>query len=144
MKTFDRTAMIFAGATALFLASAANSIASAQAPTPSPTAKPAAPKNLKVFPADIPHDQLIGAMRSFTAALGVKCTHCHVGEDGKRETMDFASDAKQAKLTARLMITMTGRLNAQDFGVKDGAMPKVACFTCHRGAVKPLTGPPPA
>lgn len=146
MKQVDPARLIFAGAAALFLSAAASSIATAQAPTPAAPAAPAAAlqfKNLKVFPAGIPRDRLIGVMKSYTVSLGVKCTHCHVGEEGKRETMDFASDAKQAKLTARVMMAMTRRLNEQDFAVKDVTQLKVGCFTCHRGAVKPLTAPAP-
>jgi len=131
--------LILAGAAALFVTAAAF----AQAPTAGapPATKPSAFKNLKVFPAEIPRDRLIAIMKGYTVSLGVKCTHCHVGEEGKRETMDFASDAKQAKLTARLMMAMTRRLNEQDFAVKDMSQLKVTCFTCHRGAVKPLTAP---
>ena len=142
MKQVDRSKLILAGATALFAVAAASSIAPAQVPTPAPAASQF--KNLKIFPAAIPRDQLIGVMRSYTVSLGVKCTHCHVGEEGKRETMDFASDAKQAKLTTRIMMAMTRRLNEQDFAVKDFRESKVGCFTCHRGAVKPLTAPAPA
>ena len=54
-------------------------------------------------------------------------------------TFDFASDAKKEKVTARKMLVMVHRINEQDF--KDV---KVTCFTCHRGATKPLTAPPPA
>ena len=144
MQQLDRSKLIFAGAAALFLGSAANSIASAQVPTPPAAAKPSGFKNLKVFPAEIPRDRLIAIMRGYAEALGVKCTHCHVGEEGKRETMDFASDAKQAKLTARVMMAMNRRLNEDEFKVTDWRNNKIACFTCHRGAVKPLFAPAPA
>jgi cytochrome c peroxidase len=59
-------------------------------------------------------------------------------------TFDFASDAKKEKVTARKMLVMVHRINEQDFGVKDFKDVKVTCFTCHRGATKPLTAPPPA
>ena len=59
-------------------------------------------------------------------------------------TFDFASDAKKEKLVARKMLTMVHRINSEDFGVKDFKDVKVTCFTCHRGATKPLTAPPPA
>ena len=146
MKQVDRSKMILAGATALFLATAANSLASAQTPVAPPA--PAAPsqfKNLKVFPAAIPRDRLIMVMKTFTQSLGVRCSHCHVGEEGKPlSTFDFVSDAKQAKLTARLMMLMTRRINEQEFAVKDFTQSKITCFTCHRGAVKPLTAAPQA
>ncbi len=129
--------IILAGAAALFVTAAAFGQAT-------PPAKPAQHKNLKVLPADIPHDRLIAVMRGFTGALGVKCTFCHVGQDGKRETMDFASDANPHKDIARRMMAMTRRINEQDFGVADFTKSKVACFTCHRGAPEPLIVPPPA
>lgn len=135
---------LVAGATALVLGAAAFS------QVPPPAATPAGQhKNLKVLPADIPHDRLIAIMRSYTASLGVKCTFCHVGQDGKRETMDFASDANPHKLIARRMMTMTRRINEQDLGVTDFTKSKVTCYTCHRGASEPLTAaadpnaPPP-
>ena len=95
-------------------------------------------KNLKVFPADISRQQLLSNMKFFSQSLGVRCTHCHVGEEGKPlSTFDFASDDKQAKRTARKMLEMVHRINRDDFGVTDFAQVKVTCFTCHRGATKP-------
>jgi len=70
----------------------------------------------------------------------VRCTFCHVGEEGKPlSTFDFASDAKAKKLTARAMLQMARKLNKDEF---QGEM-KITCFTCHRGSTKPLTEPPP-
>jgi hypothetical protein len=136
-----RSRLILAVATATFLTAAASSLANGQAAKPEPAKAPAF-KNLKVFPADIPRDQLIGSMKTISASLGVKCTHCHVGVEGKRETMDFASDSKREKLVARSMMVMTRHINEKEFSVTDPAKPKVTCFTCHRGAAKPLTAPP--
>jgi len=129
--------MILAGAAALFLGAAA--FAQAPSVSPAPAAKPPAFKNLKIFPAEIPRERLIEIMRGYTVSLGVKCTFCHVGEEGKRETMDFASDANPHKNIARMMMAMTRRLNEQDFAVKDFTKLKVTCFTCHRGSPHPLT-----
>jgi hypothetical protein len=115
------------------------SVASAQTP---PTGQPAF-KNLKVFPQDITRDQLLSNMKFFAQSLGVRCTHCHVGEEGKPlSTYDFASDAKPTKLRARKMLAMVHRINSEDFGVINFANVKVTCFTCHRGSTKPLTAPP--
>ncbi len=52
--------------------------------------------------------------------------------------MDFASDAKQDKATARLMIRMTGTINKEYLAkvIDPDAMPEdkqVTCGTCHRG-----------
>jgi len=128
-------ALALAGSAALF----GVSMALAQSGPP-PGAPPPPPKNLQVFPKDTPRPELIANMRLFSKSLGVQCTHCHMGEEGK---MDFASDAKKEKLIARKMLLMTHRINEQDLGVKDFANVKVTCFTCHRGSTKPVEMPPP-
>ena len=132
---------------ALAAAAATFGVSMAVAQTAPPSGKPdlsfADPphKNLKVFPKDMPRVQLISNMKGFAQALGVRCTYCHVGEDGKPlSTFDFASDAKDKKLTARAMLLMAHQINEKDF---DGQM-KVTCFTCHRGSTAaPPTEPPP-
>lgn len=104
----------------------------AQQPLPAPDAakpKRPEPKNLKILKVSGP--ELITIMRSFNTALGVQCVHCHVQGD-------FASDEKPVKETARMMITMSHEIN-EKFG--DGKL-HVSCFTCHRGAVDPVTMPP--
>ena len=56
----------------------------------------------------------------------------------------FYLDAKPAKATARQMMKMVTALNAEVAGIGDPAPAggvKITCFTCHRGAVKPLTAP---
>jgi len=99
---------------------------------------PPPPQNLKVLPKDIARPALTAIMRGYTAALGVQCTHCHVEDNTKR-----ASDENPKKDIARKMIKMTMDINATYLqGVGDPALPdqpKVTCYTCHRGAVKPLT-----
>ena len=45
-------------------------------------------------------------MRTFTAGLGVMCTHCHVGTQADR-----AKDDKPEKATARKMIKMMMAIN---------------------------------
>ena len=101
-------------------------------------------KNLKVLPKDISGPELVKTMKFFSQSLGVRCTFCHVGEEGKPlSSFDFASDAKREKQTARKMLAMVHRINQEDFGVTDFSKVKVTCFTCHRGAKHPLTAPPP-
>lgn len=39
---------------------------------------PAKPENLQVLPKDMPTDSVVAVMRGITAALGVRCTFCHV------------------------------------------------------------------
>lgn len=100
----------------------------------------AAPTNLKVLPKDTPRPALTAIMRGYTAALGVQCNHCHVEDMAQR-----ASDDNPKKDIARKMIKMTMDINATYLaGVGTAAapdQPKVTCYTCHRGAVTPLTAP---
>lgn len=112
-------------------------------------------KNLKVFPQNIPREQLIAAMRSFSRGLGVRCNFCHAAAPAPSEELDFASDAKGEKEIARAMIRMTTRINsdiARLGGGDDGAAAahaaggegRVSCWTCHRGKEQPDMPPPPA
>ena len=88
---------------------------STQAPTQAPAAQAASPagfKNLKVLPRDLTCDQLLAIMRTFTRSLGVKCNTCHVVTATEpKEELDFASDAKNEKRVARVMIQMTRQIN---------------------------------
>lgn len=125
------------------------SVAMAQdLPPPSAALQPAYAvppyKNLKVFPKDISRADLLFNMKFFALSLGVRCTFCHVGGEGKPlSTFDFTSDAKEKKLTARKMLAMAHRINQQDFDqAEDPGVLKVTCYTCHRGSTKPLTAPP--
>ena len=128
--------LLAAGCAALLAA-----VATAQTPAPAPAAP--AFKNLQVLSKDITRDQLMQNMKFFAQSLGVRCVHCHVGEDGQPlSTFDFASDAKSEKRIARKMLVMVHRINEQDFGVKEFKNVKVTCYTCHRGSVDPLTAPP--
>ncbi|MDD3773105.1 MAG: c-type cytochrome [Weeksellaceae bacterium] len=96
-------------------------------------------KNLKILPKDISDDELKGVMQSFSGALGVKCSYCHVpGNDGK---MDFASDNNVHKITSRDMMKMTSKINKKYFGQKNPMTYSVNCFTCHQGETKPVTHP---
>lgn len=64
--------------------------------------------NTTVIPRDTPVQTVIGRMRNFSADLGVRCTHCHLGEEGKPlSTFDFASDEKRTKIVARDMISLS-------------------------------------
>ena len=113
-------------------------VAQTTPPAQAPFANPPY-KNLHVFPQDITRDQLISNMKLFSQSLGVRCTFCHVGEEGAPlSTLNFASDAKEKKLRAREMLQMAHRINTEEF---DGEM-RVTCFTCHRGSTKPARLPP--
>ena len=100
--------------------------------------------NLQVLPKTITRAELVPVMRGFALNLGIRCPHCHVGEGDDLSKFDFASDAKPAKAIARQMLRTVTVLNAQVGGIGEPApvgTAKITCFTCHRGAVKPLTGP---
>lgn len=96
--------------------------------------------NLQVLPKDIPRAELVATMRGFAGALGVRCTHCHVGPDDL-QGMDFATDEKPAKQTARTMLRMTRSINADFVGTlparDGGARQPVTCLTCHRRERRP-------
>ena len=103
-------------------------------------------KNLQVFPKDAPRDVVIAAMKNFTRALGVRCQHCHVGEEGAPlEKFDFVVDTKPEKQMARAMMRMTAEINGQHIGkaIPDAAAKgyQVTCYTCHRGATHPQHTP---
>jgi hypothetical protein len=98
------------------------------------------PQNLQVLPKDWTLQQVQQQMRTFTAALGVECLHCHVGTMAER-----SKDDNPKKSVARQMLRMTMALNKELADVGDPPAPgaqKVTCFTCHRGSLKPLTAPP--
>jgi hypothetical protein len=103
-------------------------------------------KNLKVLPKNITAHQMDSVMKSFNAALGVKCTFCHVRNDSTK-VWDYASDARKHKLIARDMIKMTNQINDKYFdvtgkGSKDlNATLMVTCYTCHNGKPEPMTKP---
>jgi hypothetical protein len=119
-------------------------------------------KNLKVLPHDMTREQLLAVMRTFTRGLGVRCNHCHVvTATTPEEVLDFPSDAKEEKRSARVMIQMTQQINTEWLKRADQAegraadapaepatstatsQPRVSCWTCHRGKTEPEMPPPP-
>lgn len=105
--------------------------------------------NLAVLPANIPQPQLIQVMQGFEAALGVTCEHCHVYFGQGNAMNDTASDDKQAKKTARVMMLQARDFNAKlatDIGKPAADVTQVMCGTCHRGKAIPdyVQPPPPA
>lgn len=113
---------------------------------------PDEPENLEVLPDDIGSDGLRDVMRGFTSALGVRCSHCHEGEGDDLSEYDFASDEKQEKRVARVMMRMVEAINDEHLSeVEDEVHThadghehvhstdhvQVQCVTCHRGAEKP-------
>jgi hypothetical protein len=86
-------------------------------------------KNVQILK-DLPASRFIDTMHYFSASLGAKCEKCHI--EGH-----FDSDDKKEKKAAREMIKMVASIDQQNFK----GHPKVQCYTCHRGAEKPLAAP---
>jgi hypothetical protein len=98
--------------------------------------------NLKVLPRTTTPREVVNVMRGYTSALGVRCTFCHVGEEGQPLTSyDFPSDERRGKLVARDMMRMTQTINEQTIARlperKDTSL-QVTCATCHRGVSRPV------
>lgn len=108
---------------------------------PAGAAAQEAPKNLQVLPSDMSRQQVTAIMRNFTFALGVRCSTCHVGEEGQPlSTYDFASDDKPMKVKARAMLQMSMAINNQYLAELPGRGEpnvRVTCVTCHRGVRRP-------
>lgn len=107
----------------------------------------AKPVNLKVLPKDIAPEELREIMRGYAGALGVRCNFCHA-MNPQTHKLDFPSDAKPDKTTARLMIRMTQTINEEYLAkvVDPDATPedkKVTCGTCHQGHQMPEKFVPP-
>lgn len=99
--------------------------------------------NLKVLSKDIRPEQLVALMRSFTEALGVRCSTCHVGEENRPlSSYDFAADDKLMKKKARVMLHMVQHINDEhlaDLPERLDPPLRVTCFTCHHGVREPRT-----
>lgn len=94
--------------------------------------------NLQVLPRDISRDDLTGIMRNLTTSLGMRCDACHVSNDGN---LEFASDDREMKKTAREMFRMVADINTRLAGMGRtlDARTRVRCVTCHHGLAKPRT-----
>lgn len=99
--------------------------------------------NVKVIPKSTPVIQVIGMMRNFAGALGVRCQFCHIGQEGQPlSSFDFAKDEKRTKLTARQMMRMVEEINRRVDTLPEHAQMTshvdVTCMTCHRGVSRPM------
>ncbi|MGH7520160.1 MAG: c-type cytochrome [Gemmatimonadales bacterium] len=99
--------------------------------------------NVKVIPKNTPVMNVVGMMRNFAGALGVRCQFCHVGQEGMPlAQFDFAKDEKRTKLTARQMMRMVEEINHRlDTLPEHEKMTRhveVTCATCHRGVSRPM------
>jgi tetratricopeptide (TPR) repeat protein len=134
----------FASGVLLLLASAASSI-------PAVAQIPEKFENLQVLPKDIPRAELTQIMRGFTFALGVRCEFCHVPREGQAAgggggggglNLNFASDERDNKKTARHMLRMVDSINTRFLASipnRDDPPTNITCVTCHRGVMKPTT-----
>ena len=97
--------------------------------------------NLKIYPKDIPRQDLITTMQGFVRQLGTQaqggCAYCHAGTAPQ---LDYASDANPKKDVARRMILMsreiTGKL-PEVTGKPAAQITALRCATCHRGVPVP-------
>ena len=102
---------------AVLAAAIAPALGQPQPPSPpqakgQPFAWPDRMQNAQVLPADTSPAQLRDTMRGFAMSLGVRCTFCHVGEEGAPLTqVDFASDSNPHKNIARGMMRMLPRFS---------------------------------
>jgi tetratricopeptide (TPR) repeat protein len=103
---------------------------------------PEKPQNLKVLPKDWPGSRLRPVMVGFTRALGVRCSYCHKGEEGKPlSTYDFASDDNPNKNRARAMLRMLNDIEDDLKQIEPSGDRRVNmwCHTCHHGLPRPMT-----
>ena len=94
--------------------------------------------NLQSLPKAISKPDLVAAMRGFSLSLGVRCPYCHAAGPTPG-SMDFASDEKAPKRTARIMLRMTEDINRNYIAGVAQPPPTVECVTCHRGSANPRT-----
>src|SRR5215510_10250100 len=110
----------------------------------------APPTNLQVLPKDWTRQQVVHVMQGFNMGLGVMCNYCHAEMAGAQPgpngqiPIDAASDDKQAKKTARIMMRMVNDINTKldaEMGKSTSAPNgmRVQCVTCHRGSAIPKT-----
>ncbi len=99
------------------------------------------PENLTHLPEDISAEQLRAVMIKFTRSTGLRCSGCHVGEEGQPlEEYDFTSDEKRFKKITRQMMDMVTAINGEHLSLLKGNK-RINCMTCHRGIAEPyMTG----
>lgn len=108
--------------------------------TPGMAQEEEAPQNLQVLPKGTSREEVIEVMRGFTRALNVRCDFCHAQDPDNPRRMDFASDKKENKKVARVMMHMAATIN-QHLLPQTGRshLQQVQCITCHHGLSEPRT-----
>jgi hypothetical protein len=89
--------------------------------------------NLTVLPKDMPPAEVMQIMRAWNEALRVDCVFCHVGQAKQPlSTLDYASDDKKRKETARVMLRAAMQMNEEFKAIDLDEPPVVMCSTCHK------------
>jgi photosynthetic reaction center cytochrome c subunit len=114
---------------ALIPAAALAQAPAAGATQPAPKKAEEVFKNIQVLKG-VPADQIISTMEFISASLGVRCDYCHVEHA-------FDKDDKENKKTARKMMEMMFAIDKDNFNGQQ----EVTCYSCHRGAAKPVAIP---
>ena len=132
---FGRTRACF-GALLIVNVCALGAVAAArQAPAPAgPLMSETYFKNVQVLKG-IPVDEFMDTMGMFASSLGYDCASCHSSQL-YNDRAAFAIATPQIQ-RARQMIVMMQAINKQYFG----GMPRMSCFTCHRGQDRPSNIP---
>ena len=100
--------------------------------------------NLQILPAATTGKEIHEIMKSFCISLGVHCNYCHVAHEvpgQQRPQMDFASDDKPEKKTAREMMKMTMAINTEHLAkikAMGDPLEQIRCVTCHMGRTTPI------
>lgn len=147
---FKKQLLVTAGALSIIALSVAASLPQQQREEPKLV-------NIKVFPKNVPYRVLDHQMDVWAASLGAHCNFCHARNEATGK-MDFPSDAKPEKTTARHMYLMMNKINKKFFQAQKDSLGMmmttgVNCNTCHRGTAHPEVkvpeehhgpgGPPP-
>ena len=123
-------AAAIAGSSAFHVASARAQAGGQQGPVQEPPVAEDVFTNVQLL-RGIPVDEFMDTMGFFSAATGLNCQDCHVGESAG----DWAKYADETgrKATARRMMAMVTALNRANFGGRS----VVSCWSCHRGTNVP-------
>ena len=93
-------------------------------------------KNLQMFK-ELKAGQIPGIMETWSRSLGTSCKHCHAVDQ-------WAKDDKPEKQIGRDMLQMMGEINSKllaNIKNLDSKNPKISCWTCHEGRIKPPRPP---
>jgi hypothetical protein len=93
-------------------------------------------KNIKRFK-DGRAGQIPGVMENWSRSLGISCEHCHVSDQWEKED-------RSEKQVARDMDQMVDDINSKllaNIKNLDSKNPRINCYTCHGGRVKPVRPP---